>query len=81
MHFESIFISRKLEWEKSMTKKYIFVDLDGTLLNDEKKVCKRNENAIEKAVNYGHHVITATGRPLESANVGAKNAGLDKDGC
>lgn len=64
-----------------MNKKYIFVDLDGTLLNDEKKVCRRNDEAIEEAVSRGHHVITATGRPLESAIIGAKNAGLDREGC
>ena len=64
-----------------MSTKYIFVDLDGTLLNDEKKVCPRNARAIEEAVRHGHHVITATGRPLESAILGAKNAGLDRNGC
>ncbi len=62
-------------------EKYIFVDLDGTLLNDEKKVCEANEIAIKKALEQGHHVIVTTGRPLESAIVGAKNVGLDEEGC
>ncbi|SFP91942.1 hypothetical protein SAMN02910358_00081 [Lachnospiraceae bacterium XBB1006] len=62
-------------------KKYIFVDLDGTLLTDEKTVCQRNQLAIEKAMYQGHHVITTTGRPLESAIIGAKNAGLQRPGC
>ncbi|MBE5906782.1 MAG: HAD family phosphatase, partial [Lachnospiraceae bacterium] len=62
-------------------KKYVFVDLDGTLLTDEKTVCQRNAEAIAKAIEQGHHVITATGRPLESAIIGAKNAGLHKPGC
>lgn len=66
-----------------MVKKenYIFVDLDGTLLNDEKMVCDRNKRAINQALNEGHHVIVATGRPIQSAIIGAKNVGLDCSGC
>lgn len=61
--------------------KYIFVDLDKTLLNDEKKVCNKNKEAIDKALSKGHKVIIATGRPKSAAIIGAKNAGLYKDGC
>ena len=62
-------------------RKYIFTDLDGTLLNDEKKVCKENIDAIEEALLKGHKVTVATGRPLPAAIIGAKRAGLYRDGC
>ncbi len=62
-------------------KKCVFLDLDGTLLNDEKQVCERNRIAIEKALAEGHKMIVATGRPLESAIIGADKIGLAKDGC
>lgn len=62
-------------------KKFVFVDLDGTLLTDNKMVCARNQRAINKALEQGHHLIVTTGRPLESALLGAENAGLNKKGC
>ena len=64
-----------------MKTKYIFTDLDGTLLNDAKEVCKDNIEAIEEALLKGHRVIVATGRPLEAAVIGAKHAGLYRPGC
>ncbi len=62
-------------------KKCIFLDLDGTLLNDDKQVCERNRIAIEKALKEGHKMIVTTGRPLESAIIGADKIGLAKPGC
>ena len=62
-------------------KKCIFLDLDGTVLNDDKQVCERNKVAIEQALQNGHKVIVTTGRPLESAIIGADKIGLAKPGC
>jgi Cof subfamily protein (haloacid dehalogenase superfamily) len=42
----------------------IAVDLDGTLLTEEKVISKRTKNALQHAMNQGHHVVIATGRPF-----------------
>lgn len=44
----------------------IFIDLDGTLLDDEKNVSSENINAIKKAEELGTNVIICSGRQLES---------------
>ena len=52
-----------------MTKipKMIFLDLDGTLMDDDKNIPAYNMTAIRKALQQGHKVIICTGRPLCSA--------------
>ena len=46
--------------------KMIFLDLDGTLLNDCKEISQENINLIERAYNEkGIICVFATGRPLE----------------
>lgn len=64
-----------------MGKKILFLDLDGTLLNDEKQITRGNRQALEDALCRGHGVVITTGRPLKSAMVQARNLGLDKPGC
>ena len=64
-----------------MAKKLFFLDLDGTLLNDEKKISAVNKKAIEKAVGLGHKVIVTTGRALSSVIHLLPEFGLDKSGC
>lgn len=64
-----------------MDTKMIFLDLDGTLLNDEKKLPKVNREAIDKALEKGHKVIVCTGRPLSSTLHLLPLFGLDKPGC
>lgn len=64
-----------------MERKMLFLDLDGTLLNDEKKITEGNRQALDRALRNGHSVIITTGRPLKSAMVQARNLGLDKPGC
>lgn len=44
-------------------KKLIAVDLDGTMLTREKKISKRTKQALQRAMEQGHHVVIATGRP------------------
>ena len=44
--------------------KLIALDMDGTLLNDEKKISSANYEAIQKARENGVKVVLASGRPL-----------------
>ena len=64
-----------------MDKKMIFLDLDGTLLNDEKKLPKVNRDAIDAALKEGHKVLICTGRPLSSVIKLLPAFGLDQPGC
>ena len=64
-----------------MDKKILFLDLDGTLLNDQKQITAGNRGAIEKAIALGHRVVVTSGRPLRSALVQAERLGLTGDGC
>ena len=45
--------------------KLIALDMDGTLLNEEKKISKENMIAIKKAKEKGVKVVLATGRPIK----------------
>ena len=64
-----------------MEKRLLFLDLDGTLLNDQKEITALNRIALEQALARGHGVVIATGRPLKSAKDLAGRLGLDKPGC
>lgn len=44
--------------------KLIAIDLDGTLLTDDKKISLRNKEALQKARQRGIKVVLCTGRPL-----------------
>lgn len=44
--------------------KLIAVDMDGTLLNDDKKISKANLEAIKKIRRMGKKAVLSTGRPL-----------------
>lgn len=48
-------------------KYYIFVDLDGSLLNKRGEVSPRTIEYINKLTNNGHEVIITTGRPFVGA--------------
>ena len=64
-----------------MERRLLFLDLDGTLLNDQKEVTQGNRIALEQALERGHGVVIATGRPLKSAKDLAHRLSLDKPGC
>lgn len=64
-----------------MKKRLLFLDLDGTLLNDAKEIAQGNREALERTLRRGHGVIITTGRPLKSALAQARRLGLDKPGC
>lgn len=61
--------------------KALFLDLDGTLLNDQKEITPGNRSAIEKALAAGHRVVITTGRPLVSAIEQARRLDLTGPGC
>ena len=64
-----------------MKKRLLFLDLDGTLLNDAKEITTGNREALERTLQRGHGVIITTGRPLKSALEQSRRLGLDKPGC
>ena len=45
--------------------KLIALDIDGTLVNDEKKITERTKSAIKAARERGVTVVLATGRPID----------------
>ncbi|MBO4904515.1 MAG: HAD family hydrolase [Lachnospiraceae bacterium] len=63
-----------------MKTKILFSDLDGTLLDDKKNVSRRDLESINEMIEKGHRFAIATGRPIYSAKVVAKNLGLYRDG-
>ena len=64
-----------------MEKKILFVDLDGTLLDDNKDITPGNLEAIQKAADQGHAVVITTGRPLYSTIFQLEKLHMDKPGC
>jgi Cof subfamily protein (haloacid dehalogenase superfamily) len=46
--------------------KLLAVDMDGTLLNSDKVISKRNKSAIKKAIEKGIKVVITSGRGLKS---------------
>jgi Cof subfamily protein (haloacid dehalogenase superfamily) len=66
---------------RERNRKILFLDLDGTLLNDQKEFTPGNRKAIKEALKAGHQIVISTGRPLVSARVLAKDLGLYGKGC
>lgn len=64
-----------------MDTRILFTDLDGTLLDDNKKITPGNQEAIDEALAKGHKIVISTGRPLAGAWHQAQNLGLTKEGC
>lgn len=63
-----------------MDKKIIFLDLDGTLTNDEKKVTPLTQKALLEMQKAGHIVVLASGRPTPGILTVAKAVELEKFG-
>lgn len=61
--------------------KILFLDLDGTLLNDQKEVTAGNREAINEALRAGHKIVLCTGRATSSAVLLAKKLALTSEGC
>ena len=60
--------------------KILFTDLDGTLLDDEKNVSRSDLDAIHEMTEAGHRFVIATGRPLYSAKIVARELDMYRDG-
>lgn len=63
------------------TTKIIYLDLDGTLLDDNKNVPEKNMAAISEALQKGHKVVICTGRPLCSTKKQFDALGMNREGC
>ncbi len=50
-----------------MQKYLIAIDLDGTLLTDDKRISPKTRDYLNALGNDGHHIVIATGRPLRAA--------------
>ncbi|WP_100330571.1 Cof-type HAD-IIB family hydrolase [Bacillus xiapuensis] len=60
-----------------MTEKHLIVlDLDGTLLTDEKNISQRTKNTLKRAMEQGHEIMIATGRPFRSSELYYRELGL-----
>lgn len=63
-----------------MEKKIIFLDLDGTLTNDEKIITPKTKEALIKIQEEGHVVALCSGRPTPGMVNEAKELRLDEFG-
>ena len=64
-----------------MYHKILCVDLDATLLCDDKSITQKNREAIHRMLEAGHYIALATGRPVETAREVARELGLNTPGC
>ena len=53
----------------SQEKHLIVLDLDGTLLTDEKKISSKTNDILKRARLHGHEVMIATGRPFRASEL------------
>lgn len=54
----------------------IVLDLDGTLLTDEKIISEKTAHTLKIAEQQGHHVMIATGRPYRASSIYYQQLGL-----
>lgn len=59
-----------------MNKKIFFFDLDGTLLNSEKKITPKTMDALKHFTDAGNYFAISTGRAIDSAMDVQKELGL-----
>ncbi|MGL5615000.1 MAG: Cof-type HAD-IIB family hydrolase [Sarcina sp.] len=69
-----------------MSYKMVCIDMDGTLLNSQKKLSEINKTALKKAYDKGVHIIICTGRNTNSARyfsnlIGIKSAAIANNGA
>lgn len=55
--------------------KIVFIDIDGTLVTDEKKVPEQNVQAIKKVKENGIEVVLTSGRPYQSIEMYSNEVG------
>ena len=59
-----------------MQRHLIVLDLDGTLLTDEKVISEKTKKTLLQAKDAGHEIMIATGRPYRSSEMYYKQLGL-----
>ena len=59
--------------------KLLALDMDGTLLNEEKELMQPQIDAIHKAVEAGVKIVLCTGRPLVGVKPFVEQLGFDTD--
>lgn len=59
-----------------MKQHLIVLDLDGTLLTDQKVISTKTKQTLFQAIEAGHQVMIATGRPFRSSEPYYKELGL-----
>lgn len=64
-----------------MRKKVVFLDLDGTLLTDDKIISEESIRVLRKALSAGHCIVITTGRSLAGATIITERFGLHVPGC
>jgi len=65
-------------WEITMKIKVIVLDIDGTLLNSDKKISELTKNALIQAQQNGVKIILASGRPTVGMLALTKELEMDK---
>jgi Cof subfamily protein (haloacid dehalogenase superfamily) len=61
-----------------VTQPYLIaLDLDGTLLTDDKKISKKTKQVLSEIIEKGHHVCISTGRPYRSSSMYYEELGLN----
>lgn len=59
-----------------MAIKMVAIDIDGTLINDQREVTPQTVAAIKKASDQGVKIVLCTGRPMTGVNAYLKQLGL-----
>ena len=62
-------------------KKVLFLDMDATTLDDEKRISEENRSALRRAYEAGHEIVIATGRTQASAGALRQKYSLEQIGC
>lgn len=66
VHEEVLDKMKEVLHKKTLHKKILFTDLDGTLLTTEKKVSERMRLKLLDMIKAGHSLVLASGRPVDS---------------
>lgn len=76
-------LSPQNQWKNQMKKdkKALFLDMDGTTLDDHHQLSQKNREALQRCISAGHEVVITTGRPAASAGYLLRTYRLDEIGC
>ncbi len=66
--------------DRSPAKKLLVLDIDGTLVNDQKKITPRTRMALRRAMEAGHRLMIASGRPTPGVMPYVRELELDRKG-